>query len=119
MLRPSSTTLRSFADSLGPGGKFFLSDVRLDIPDATTAIFAAKLNAPAGAKVWVRAWIANPSDGTLAEAASEALTPGQPATLTVKLTKKGSPTYAYMRLESAPLHTEHVVSIRLPDGPRG
>jgi hypothetical protein len=112
MLNPTTTTLRPAAGQ-PPSGGYFLSEVALDIPAANTAVFRARLNAPSGAKVWARAWLSNELDGTLAETASECLTAGKSVTLTVKLNDRRSPEIGCIRIESAPLATEHVVIIKL------
>jgi hypothetical protein len=97
-----------------PSDNYFLSDVSLEIPHSDTAVFTAKLNGPAGAPVWARAWLSNESEGTLAEAESQSLTAGQEVNLTVVLRDSGIPENACIRIESAPLATEHVVIIKLP-----
>jgi hypothetical protein len=112
MLTTSPTTLISFVDVLGPTQGYSLSDIQLTIPNATTAIFRARLNGPPGAPVWARAWLSTDA-GTLAEAASPQLTAGEYATLKVTLQTSVSPQTAYMRIESAPLKTEHVVAVKL------
>jgi hypothetical protein len=112
MLTPSSITKDSFADILQPSRGYRLSHVRLDIPNPTTAIFKATLNGPEGKPVWARAWLST-EDGTLAESASPELKAGDEVTLEVMLTGPESPQFAYMRIESAPLRTEHVVGIKL------
>jgi hypothetical protein len=101
-----------FSDMLPPTHGYFLSDVRLEVPNPTTAIFKARLNAPQDNPVWARAWLSTEA-GTLAEAASAQLTAGDEVTLEVKLQTAESPQFAYMRIESAPLQTEHVVMLRL------
>jgi hypothetical protein len=88
--------------------------VSLDVPGPDTAVFRARLHGPAGSKVWVRAWLSNEADGTLAEVASECLNAGDLATLTLKLRDARIPGNACIRIESAPLATEHVVIIKLP-----
>lgn len=97
---------------LPPSHRYSLSDVRLEIPNSTTAIFKARMNGPSGSPVWVRAWLSTEA-GTLAEAASGQLKAGDEVTLEVTLRSKESPQSAYMRIESAPLKTEHVVVMRL------
>lgn len=114
MFRPTTTPLRPADDSPRPTGAYFLSDVSLDIPAPATAVFRARLHGPAGAQVWVRAWLSNEADGTLAEVASDSLDAGELATLTVTLRDRRVPELACIRIESAPLATEHVVIIRLP-----
>jgi hypothetical protein len=94
-----------------PSRGYALSDVELEIPNPTTAIFKAKLNGPENAPVWVRAWLSAEA-GTLAETASPELMAGQHVTLEVILPSSESPQYAYMRIESAPLKTEHVVALK-------
>ena|ERR1041385_4202060 len=112
MLTPTSNSLGSFVDILRPSEGYSLSDVRLDIPNPTTAIFKAKLNGPNGRPVWVRAWLSTEA-GTLAETASAQLIAGDDVTLEVTLRSAESPQSAYMRIESAPLKTEHVVVLKL------
>jgi hypothetical protein len=112
MLTPTESALCSFATILPPSQGYSVSDVRLDIPNPTTAIFTAKLNGPKGAPVWVRAWLSTEA-GTLAETASPQLMTGDNVTLEVTLPSAESPQSAYMRIESAPLKTEHVVALKL------
>ena len=112
MLTPTSNSLDSFVDILPPCQGYSLSDVRLDIPNPSTAIFKAKLNGPEGMPVWVRAWLSTEA-GTLAETASPRLMAGDHVTLEVTLRSAESPQNAYMRIESAPLKTEHVVVLKL------
>jgi hypothetical protein len=115
VLRPTTTPLTPRIGLSQPTGAYFLTDVQLAIPNPVTAVFHAKLHGPVGARVWARAWLSNEADGTLAETASAALIAGEDVTLTVNLDRKVSPEVAYIRIESAPLRTEHVVSIRLSD----
>jgi hypothetical protein len=114
MLRPTNVTLRPDSDLVCSSRGYFLSDVCLDVPHPNTAVFRARLHGPAGAKVWVRAWLSSESDGTLAEVASDCLDVGELVTLTLTLDDVHTPENAYMRIESAPLVTEHVVAIKLP-----
>jgi hypothetical protein len=111
MLTPTPDILISFVDILQPSDGYSLSDLRLEIPSQTTAIFKAKLNGPQGAPVWVRAWLSTEA-GTLAEAASTQLTAGDCVTLEVILQSSESPQSAYMRIESEPLKTKHVVVLK-------
>ena len=119
MLYPTITPLQPAANSRLPASGYFLSDVSLEIPDPDTAVFRAKLHGPAGSKVWVRAWLSNEIDGTLAEVASESLDVGDLAILTLKLHDSRIPENACIRIESAPLATEQVVVIKLPDKAAG
>jgi len=112
MLTPHFTTRDSFVDILPRAHGYSLSDVRLEIPNPTTAIFKATLNGPNGAPVWARAWLSTEA-GTLAESASHQLRAGHQVTLEVILRSSESPQSAYMRIESAPLKTEHVVVLKL------
>ena len=112
MLTPTSKTVDSFVELLRPGHGYWLSEVRLDIPNPTTAVFRAKLNGPEGAAVWARAWLST-EEGTLAEAASPRLVAGEEVVLEVSLRSEESPQSAYIRIESAPLKTEHVVMVGL------
>jgi hypothetical protein len=112
MLNPTADSKDSFLDVLRPSHGYSLSGVRLEIPNATTAIFKARLNGPEGSPVWARAWLSTEA-GTLAETASPQLMAGQEVTLQVMLRSPESPQCAYMRIESAPLKTEHVVGLRL------
>ncbi len=115
MLIPTATSLRPSAVSLHSSGNYFLSDVKLDITSWDTAIFHARLHGPVGSKVWVRAWLSNEIEGTLAEAASDCLEAGALTTLTLKLKDARIPKIACIRIESAPLATEQVVIMTLPD----
>jgi hypothetical protein len=108
----TSSSDNPFKDMLQPSGACFLSCVQLHWHDATTAIFKAKLNAPEGKPVWARAWLSTEA-GTLAESASPQLNAGDEVTLEVRLHNCEPPQYAYMRIESSPLKTEHVVSLKL------
>jgi hypothetical protein len=112
MLTPTSNVLNSFVSILPPTQVYSLSEVRLEIPNPTTAIFKATLNGPDRAPLWVRAWLSNET-GTLAETASPQLMTGDHVTLEVTLRSAESPQSAYMRIESAPLKTEHVVALKL------
>src|SRR3984957_21008802 len=106
----SSNEGGSFVDIVGPSQGYSLSDVRLNMPDPKTAIFKARLNGPAGAPVWGRAWLSTEA-GTLAETASPQMVAGDCVTLELTLRSLESPQTAYMRIESAPLKTEHVVAL--------
>jgi hypothetical protein len=102
----------SFADVMRPAHGYFLIDVRLAIPNSTTAVFKAKLNGPEGKPVWARAWLSTEEE-TLAEAASAEMRVGDEVVLEVVLRTAEEPSAAYMRIESAPLETEHVVGLKL------
>lgn len=105
----------SFEEILPPSHGYVVSHVRLDMIDPAKAIFKAKLNGPENMPVWGRAWLSTEA-GTLAEAVSPQLKAGDEVTLTVMLHGAVSPQFAYMRIESAPLHTEHVVRRKLTRG---
>jgi hypothetical protein len=87
--------------------------VRFERPDPQTARFSAVLNGPAGQPVWARAWRSTEA-GTLSEAASPQMTAGDAVVLHVPWPLGEEPRFAYIRIESAPLKTEHVVGARLP-----
>jgi hypothetical protein len=112
MRTPTSNSANSFVEMMPPSHGFSLSNVRLDIPSPTIAVFKAKLDAPEGKPVWARAWLST-EEGTLAESASPQLMAGDEVTLEVTLESPESPQFAYMRIESAPLATEHVVGLKL------
>lgn len=112
MLTPSPDENDSFTEILRPALGYWLSDVRLIVPDPTTAVFKAKLNGAEGKPVWARAWLSTEA-GTLAESASPQMNSGDEVTLEIKLQRSESPQYAYMPIESAPLNTEHVVVLKL------
>ncbi len=114
MLRPTIEPLRPAADSQQPPGDYFLSNVRLEIPNADTAVFHAILHGPAGAQVRARAWLSTEADGTLAETASPALKTGESVSLTVTLRDARVPECGWIRIESSPLETRHVVGIKIP-----
>lgn len=112
MLTPNSNGKNSFVDVMRSSGGYWLSELHLDISTPTTAVFKAKLNGPAARPVWARAWLSTEA-GTLAESASAELRAGDEVTLEVVLQTSQSPQYAYMRIESAPLNTEHAVRLLL------
>ena len=112
MPMPNPDREHSFVDIMPPSQGYSLSDVRLERPDPTHAIFKAKLNGPPGTSVWARAWLSTEA-GTLAETASPRLKAGDHVTLEVTLPSAVPPQYAYLRIESAPLATEHVVRLKL------
>jgi hypothetical protein len=99
-------------DIMRPSHGYSLGNLQFEMPDSTAAIFKATLNGPAGQPVWARAWLSTEA-GTLAEEASPQLKAGDEVTLKVVLQTSEPPQYAYMRIESAPLQTEHVVAMRL------
>ena len=107
-----SNSQDSFADILRPRRGYFLSDVRLDLSTPATAIFQARLHGPAGKPVWVRPWLST-EDGTLAESASDQLNSGDEVALELAVPSAPRAQYAYMRIESAPLNTEHIVALKL------
>lgn len=107
-----SASENSFEDFLPPSRDYSLSEVRLNVASPVLAIFKAKLNGPEGKPVWARAWFSTEA-GTLAESASPQLKAGDEVTLEVSLRGGVSPQFAYMRIEPAPLHTEHVVGRKL------
>jgi hypothetical protein len=112
MLTPTSKSRDGFVEIKHSPNGYSLSDIRLDIPDPSTAVFKATLNGPAGSPVWARAWLSTEKE-TVAESASPKLKAGDEVTLPVKLRTGHSPEYAYMRIESTPLHTEQVVMLKL------
>ena len=114
MLPTTNLTLRPAHDQRPSPNGYSLSDVSLEIPSSDTAIFRARLHGPAGPKVWVRAWVSNEVDGTLAEVASDALNAGDLAVLTIRDRGTRIPEIACIRIESAPFATEQVVMIKLP-----
>src|SRR5690348_2989470 len=111
MLTPAFGT-GPFVDLLRPANGYSLSDVRLEIPNATMAIFKARLKGPEGRPVWARAWLSTEA-GTLAEAASREMKAEEEVTLEVRLQGTESPQFAYMRIESMPLKTEHIVVLKM------
>jgi hypothetical protein len=62
--------------------------------------------------VWARAWLSTEA-GTLAEAASPQLKAGDHVTLEVALQSDEYPQDACIRIESAPLDTEHIAVLNL------
>ncbi|HEX3623857.1 MAG TPA: hypothetical protein VH280_00370 [Verrucomicrobiae bacterium] len=107
-----TTNETSFEDILPASRGYWLSAIQLNMANPGLAVFKAKLNGPEGAPVWARAWLSTEA-GTLAEAASPQLKAGDEVTLEATLRGSVSPEFAYMRIESAPLQTEHVVVRRL------
>src|SRR6476661_1401230 len=113
MLIPTAIPLRPPADSYHTSKAYFLSDVCVEIPSTDTAVFSARLHGPAGSHVSARAWLANETDGTMAETASPRLNAGDRVKLTVVVRNHRVQEIAVIRIESAPLATEDVVIINL------
>jgi hypothetical protein len=113
MLQPTKITQRGFVHLIQPPADYHLQDVQLDIVDERTAVFKARLMGPPGASVWARAWLGSEAEGTLGETASPEMKAGDEVTLSVKLVRDATPEGAYIRIESAPLQTRHVMSQRL------
>lgn len=112
MLTPTHFSPDAFTPIMQSPNGYSLTDIRLEIPNESTAIFSATLNGPTGAPVWARAWLSTEA-GTMAEAASSQLMAGDRVTLEVLLTADQTPQNAFMRIESAPLRTEQVVMLKL------
>ena len=100
----------AFEDVMGPQGAYRLSDVSMVVIDGY-ARFSALLIGPDSKNVWARAWIGS-DQGTLGETSSPKHLAGEAVTLDVPLPASTRGYAAYMRIESAPLQTEHVVSHR-------
>lgn len=96
---------------MGPHGEYRLADVSIATIDGR-ARFSARLIGPIGRSVWARAWISS-DEGTLGETASPMAFAEETVMLDVPLPSSIEGCSAYMRIESAPLQTEHVVAIRL------
>jgi len=107
-----SNSENSFEDILPAAHGYWLSQARLDMANPMLAIFTARLNGPDGMPVWARAWLSTEA-GTVAESASSQLKAGDEITLEVALSGAISPQFAYLRIESSPLHTEHVIVRKL------
>ena len=111
-IRVMSSDEDSFEEMLASSNGYSLSHVRFDMAGPKLAVFEARLNGPEGMPVWARAWLSTEL-GTLAESASPQLMAGDKVRLEVALLGEILPQYAYMRIESAPLRSEHVVVRKL------
>jgi len=103
--------MADFTEALKASGEYSLADVRLELTD-DLAIFHARLCGPVNTKVWARAWISDDSQ-TLSEAATDELTAGDIISLAVTIPSNllsDGTGVAAMRIESAPLQTEHVLT---------
>jgi len=113
MLHLTTASLTAFENLTAAPHDYRLEGACLDITDSRIAVFRAKLIGPTASPVWARAWLSTEPDGTLAEAASPRMNAGEEVTLTVKLTGNITPEAAFIRIESAPLQTKHIMSLRL------
>lgn len=107
-------TTESFTEALAAQGEYRISEVRLEISEGL-AVFHPTLTGPGGAQVWARAWLSD-EDGTLSETATEALVSGAQPAIAVRLPEHMQAHHDYLaviRIESAPLQTEHVLSKKL------
>lgn len=104
----------SFSEALAAQGEYCISKVRLEV-SRELAVFHPTLTGPDGAQVWARAWLSD-EDGTLSETATKALVSGAEPAIAVRIPENLSSSHDYLaviRIESAPLQTEHVLSKKL------
>lgn len=94
-----------------PQGEFWLEDVSV-LSNPEKVRFTATLAGPEGADVWVRAWISD-DRRTLSETASPRAVAGDTIVLEVASPPSTSGCSAYLRIESQPLITEHILRHRL------
>ena len=99
-----------------PDGTYGLRDVRLEILEPGLAIFTATAEAPANASAWVRCWVSNAVEGTLAEEVVSGVGPNQEVTLKVQLQTDSIPELACVRIESSQFATEHTLHRQLCKG---
>ena len=107
-------TTESFTEALAAQGEYRISEVRLEISEGL-AVFHPTLTGPEGAQVWARAWLSD-EDGTLSETATEALVSSAQPAIAVRIPdnlRADQEYVAVIRIESAPLRTEHVLSKKL------
>ena len=117
MFERAPATLTNFTDSWHrPDGVYSLLDVKFEIRDPSTAVFSAIVEAPPESSPWVRCWVSNAIEGTLAQAEQSEVTPGAEIRLNIELTTESVPELACIRIESAPLATEHTLHVRLCKG---
>lgn len=92
--------------------RYALSEIKLSVSDNTINV-EATCNGPQDALIWTRAWLSN-EVGTLSETAIEPVEAGSRVLIGIPIPEKIEPQdrhTVYIRNESAPLQTEHVVSI--------
>ena len=113
MLKPTVHPITDFQDSFEPRTEYVLQNVRLEIPDERTAVFTGLPEGPEGEHAWVRAWISNEAEGTLAEAEISDAPVGSEVSLKVVLDRDATPELACMRIESEQFETKHTVHVHL------
>ena len=92
--------------------RYALSDIKLSVGDNMINV-EATCKGPHGAMVWLRAWLSN-EVGTLSETAIGPVEAGSKVLIGIPIPDKIEAQdrhTVYIRIESAPLQTEHVVSI--------
>lgn len=116
MLTPTTSPIIRFKDSFEPKTEYRLSEVTLDIPDERTAVLRAKTHGPCGASAWVRAWISNEAQGTLAEVEDGNVNAGDEVELRLCLDRDATPELACIRIESEQFATKHTLHVELTTG---
>lgn len=117
MFATAPASYSGFLDSWRrPDGAWVLRDVQLEIRDASRASFSATVDAPEHASSWIRGWVSNAVEGTLAECERSAVAAGDHVELQLELSTESIPELACIRLESEQFVTEHAVHVRLCKG---
>ena len=91
---------------------YTLSKVEVSMKDKVVHV-EANCSGPRGAMVWARAWLSNEL-GTLSETSIEPVIAGSPISIDVTIPNginAMNQHTVYVRVESAPLQTEHVVAV--------
>jgi RimJ/RimL family protein N-acetyltransferase len=117
MFQPAPASFPNFIDSWRrPAGAYTLRDVQLAVRDSSRANFSAIVDAPDGSSPWVRCWVSNAVEGTLAECERSDVAPGENVQLDVELNSESIPELACIRIESKQFATEHTLHVRLCNG---
>lgn len=116
MFQPSPASFPSFVDSWRrTDGAYTLRDAQLEVRNASRGNFSAIVDAPDGSSPWVRCWVSNAVEGTLAEC-ERRVAPGENVQLDVELKTESIPELACIRIESEQFATEHTLHVRLCKG---
>ena len=117
MFKSAPATFADFIDSWHrPNGEFEIRDVQVEIIDSSKAVFSATVDAPTGSSSWVRCWVSNAVEGTLAQCVRSKAAPNQSIQLDVDLSTESIPELACIRIESEQFGTEHAMHVRLCKG---
>ena len=107
MFNPPNSRHNDFRDSYRKSDVYSLNDTSLSVEDGKKAKFESTVSAPSDELVWVRGWVSNAVEGTLAEAEVSGIANSEQVSLVLHVDSPSVPELACIRLESTQFATEH------------